>query len=156
MRYLPSLLAFTAMADNASMGMVATLLPHFGEDLSTDQAILFFETQAPLTLSGRKLCAIESAAIQNPNMVVFALINAKGRTLSLPSNWMARRATHFPNARFLSLNVSDYMRKSRLKRLWQEHISSTLDENPKTASNLLRVLFLHAFGGVYLDTVIMI
>jgi len=60
-------------------------LPRFDEESVRDNtAIFFLETQPPISLTGRKLCAIESAAVKNPHKTVYVLINAKEDKVYFP------------------------------------------------------------------------
>jgi len=54
-----------------------------------ENAIFFMETQTPKKLIGRTLCALESAAMANPNRNVIMLLNMKPEEiyLTLPTNF---------------------------------------------------------------------
>jgi len=54
------------------------------ENMSATNSIFFIETESPVSLTGRKLCSVESAALKNPHRKVYFLINTEKTWVHLP------------------------------------------------------------------------
>jgi len=61
-----------------------SLTPFDKDNVRVQSGIFFLETQPPISLTGRKLCAIESAAVNNPHKSIYVLINSVEDKIHLP------------------------------------------------------------------------
>ncbi|XP_060666538.1 lactosylceramide 4-alpha-galactosyltransferase-like isoform X1 [Drosophila nasuta] len=119
--------------------------------------IFFLETSCPCsendfnfsTLSSRQACAIESAALHNPNLdiyVIFACPHFRYRFDPIMDVILSYR-----NIRLRRVNLWRFGEDTPLEDwMWQEELFSArfLMNN---ISNLLRLLCLYHFGGIYMD-----
>ncbi|KAH8409418.1 hypothetical protein KR222_003392, partial [Zaprionus bogoriensis] len=134
--------------------------------LSPDQpvsgrTIFFHETKRHsiashyvLNLTARQACSIESAALHNPNFKVFVLFSS---SLHLPKAEDKRFALlnailSYENVQLRQVNLKRYAKDTPVEQ-WvakgQLLRSSFLTEH---TSDLLRLLSLYRWGGIYLDT----
>ncbi|KAH8263393.1 hypothetical protein KR044_008248 [Drosophila immigrans] len=121
------------------------------------KTIFFLETSCPcldplfylLTVSSRQACAIESAALHNPNLDIFVLFACPTSRHQYDSNVDA--ILGYKNVRLRHVNlwrfaadtpIEDWIMKDELFR------SKFLTNN---ISDLLRLLSLYRFGGIYMD-----
>jgi len=54
----------------------------------TEESIFFIETSYPPRITGRKLCALESAARANRHKDAIFMVNSEHSTLLLPRKWV--------------------------------------------------------------------
>ncbi|XP_034474047.1 lactosylceramide 4-alpha-galactosyltransferase-like [Drosophila innubila] len=102
-----------------------------------------------LTLNSRQACAVESAALHNPNLQVFVLFVCP--TFRHQSDPITDAIISYKNVKLRHVNlwrfaegtpVEDWVKKDDLFR------SRYLVNN---ISNLLRLLMLYRYGGIYMD-----
>ncbi|KAH8402943.1 hypothetical protein KR222_000556 [Zaprionus bogoriensis] len=131
----------------------------------SDRSIFFHETRChpaysvnTLELSGRQACAIESAALNNPTFQVFVLFTS---TTYLPNADKLKQAIinallSYRNVQFRQLDIWQYAKDTPMEN-WinREDLfrSSFLKEH---ISDLLRLLSLYRYGGIYLDLDVMV
>ncbi|CAG0922853.1 unnamed protein product [Notodromas monacha] len=114
-----------------------------------ENAIYLMETSGLPMLSPKQLCAVESAALHHPNRSVVMAVNNK--FLQLPivlKSWSER----YPNVMFINLDIVQWLNGTILLPWLSKNL---LDKSPfKTAqaSNALRYVTLFKYGGLYLDT----
>ncbi|CAG0923338.1 unnamed protein product [Notodromas monacha] len=114
-----------------------------------ENAIYFLETSGLPMLSPKQLCAVESAALHHPNRPV--VVAVKNEFLQLPivlKSWSER----YPNVMFINLDIVQWLNGTILLPWLSKNL---LDKSPfKTAqsSNALRYATLFKYGGLYLDT----
>ncbi|XP_034475288.1 lactosylceramide 4-alpha-galactosyltransferase-like isoform X2 [Drosophila innubila] len=121
------------------------------------KTIFLLETSCPcsdsqfdlLALTSRQACAIESAALHNPNLQVFVLLACQ--TSRHQSDPITDAIISYKNVKLRHVNlwrfaegtpVEDWVKKDELFR------SRYLMNN---ISDLLRLLSLYRFGGIYMD-----
>jgi len=73
-----------AMSPKQSMSYIS--VSSFEEERisKTSNDIFFLETQSPISLTGRKLCSIESASAKNPHRTVYVLLDTEEKKIHLP------------------------------------------------------------------------
>ncbi|KAH8376752.1 hypothetical protein KR093_001151, partial [Drosophila rubida] len=102
-----------------------------------------------IDLTARQMCSIESAALHNPNFQVFVLF-ANPQRID-PQDKFVRIIRSYGNVHLRQLNVWRYVRNTPVED-WiirdNKFISSFPTEH---TSDLLRLLTLHRFGGIYMD-----
>ncbi|KAM8715969.1 hypothetical protein ACLKA7_002930 [Drosophila subpalustris] len=123
------------------------------------RTIFFHETrchsplsQYILNLTARQACAIESAAINNPNFQVYVLFSS---STYLPDDDhkdpMLDAIRSYKNVQFRQLNIWRYAKDTPIEDWFKK--GDLLKSNFLTehTSDLLRLLTLYRFGGIYLD-----
>ena len=123
--------------------------PGLPELLPRRGSIWMLETSGRNHLEPLELCSLESAALHNPNSSVHMLLtnpvqNPKGNLLHLMEI--------YPNIVAQFIDLDTLMLSSPLADLW---LSGEVHASPHPVSHLsdlLRYLLLHRWGGVYLDT----
>ncbi|CAG0922852.1 unnamed protein product [Notodromas monacha] len=114
-----------------------------------ENAIYLMETSGLPMLSPKQLCAVESAALHHPNRPVVMAVN--NTFLQLPvvlKSWSER----YPNVMFINLDIVQWLNGTILLPWLSKNL---LDKSPfKTpqATNALRYATLFKYGGLYLDT----
>jgi len=63
-------------------------LPRFDTHELDEDPIFFLETNKPMRITGRKLCAFESTAMKNCNRTIYVLLNTKDATFETSKEWM--------------------------------------------------------------------
>lgn len=101
----------------------------------------------------RQVCAIESAAANNPQRDVFVLIVAPtGYLLNGNDPIYLQILKSYPNVFFRNLNIPKFVAKNKLVAKWistgELFASKFLQVH---VSDFLRLATLYNFGGVYLD-----
>ncbi|KAH8377518.1 hypothetical protein KR093_005793 [Drosophila rubida] len=130
----------------------------YSEDRPTPgKTIFFLETNCPcldplfylLTLTSRQACAIESAALHHPNFDIFVLLACS--TSRHRYDPIADAILSYQNVRLRHVNlwrfaadtpIQDWITKDALFR--SRYLTTNI-------SDLLRLLSLHRFGGIYMD-----
>jgi len=79
MKFSP--IKFSAPTTHLSL---VTLSSFEEENIKENNSIFLMETQSPISLTGRKLCAIESAARRNPQRTIYVLLNTKDEKIHMP------------------------------------------------------------------------
>lgn len=120
--------------------------------------IFFLETSCAkdanvrVTMNARQLCAVESAAKNNPEHQVHLLFVANLVLSNASDSWpMLKQLLKYPNIQLRRINISNYAENTPLDYWMQE---GKVFESSYAASHLsdaLRYLTLFKFGGTYLD-----
>lgn len=114
-------------------------------------SIFFHETSCRSSLMQRQACAIESAARIHPNKQIYVLFSSPVSEDTLRNSSLAKLSSYL-NVNFARVHIAEYARNTPLEELvankefyrsmwWVEH-----------TSDVLRSLTLYKWGGVYLDT----
>ncbi|CAG0915855.1 unnamed protein product [Notodromas monacha] len=114
-----------------------------------ENGIYFLETTGLPMLSPKQLCAIESAALHHPKRPV--IVAVRYHHLQLPCSAETWTKT-YPNVQFIPLDIFEWMEGTVVK-LWLS--KGMLQKSRfKTAhtSDILRYVTLFKYGGLYLDT----
>ncbi|KAJ8728398.1 hypothetical protein PYW08_016783 [Mythimna loreyi] len=118
-------------------------------------SIFFHETSCRGGLNSRQACAIESASRAHPSRQIYVMFSSPvSQVLYQRSSITILR--RFPNVKFARVHINEYARNTPLeamvasapfnRSLWQvEH-----------TSDILRYLTLYKWGGVYLDTDVLV
>lgn len=100
----------------------------------------------------RQACAIESAALHNPNRIIFVLFTSPAVSLDDSQSKYFSVLRSYSNIHFMNLNLETFVEKTPAKQFYQSgklFVSKYLINN---MSNLLRMAVLYRYGGIYLDT----
>lgn len=104
-------------------------------------------------LTWRQACAIESAALRNPNWDIFVL---SASPVGLPRNQqdiplLIKALLSYPNVYFRNIDLMSYSRGTPAENLFSSHTIFTSQYLTHHLSDLLRLVTLFKFGGTYLD-----
>jgi len=118
-------------------------------------------------MTGRKLCAIESAALSNPNRQILVLMNAKKSHIRIPWKWLIKAKSSLisdlasifhlsigpvSNVQFMKLDMDEYVERSPLRKVWLEKLKPKINQFKATMSNLMRALYFSTnMVGLFLD-----
>jgi lactosylceramide 4-alpha-galactosyltransferase len=126
-----------------------------------DKNIIFIETgcikkESPeymgLKLHKRQVCAIESAARNNPDYKVYLLYSCPVHGRLADSSEYVQAILTYPNVNLLKLDTKRYFSKTPLEN-WDFMAAMMNSSYPvEHASDVLRFLSLWKYGGTYLDT----
>ncbi|XP_023179859.2 lactosylceramide 4-alpha-galactosyltransferase-like [Drosophila hydei] len=105
-----------------------------------------------MNLTARQACAIESAALNNPNLQVFTLFSCPTfRPLFGRQKLLVDAIESYKNVNFCHLSVRNYA-KGTLIEDWLRKGDLFSSRFPmQHLSDLLRLISLYRFGGIYLD-----
>ncbi|XP_023179866.2 lactosylceramide 4-alpha-galactosyltransferase-like [Drosophila hydei] len=105
-----------------------------------------------MNLTARQACAIESAALNNPNLQVFTLFSCPTyRPLFGRQKLLVDAIESYKNVNFRHLSVRNYAKGTPIEEWVRKGdlLSSSYPMQHK--SDLLRLISLYRFGGIYLD-----
>ncbi|XP_017076005.2 lactosylceramide 4-alpha-galactosyltransferase [Drosophila eugracilis] len=130
------------------------------------RSIFFHETSCHLStnkelealrVTSRQACAIESAALHNPNFQVFVLfagptyrISAAGRNNSQPQS-LVEAILSYSNVHLRRLSLGSYAAGTPMEEWLQDGRLSSSRYLFSHISDFLRYLTLYRYGGLYLD-----
>lgn len=128
------------------------------EDSVDEMAIYFLETSGTECLRPRQACAVESAAIANPEMPVHLRMASEvppGKPEADEGEGLERHCITmdliraFPNVRIIREELTKHLADTPLESLITEMVQS--EYSYQHMSDAVRVALLHKLGGIYLD-----
>ncbi|KAF9808796.1 hypothetical protein SFRURICE_013058 [Spodoptera frugiperda] len=114
-------------------------------------SIFFHETSCRGVLNSRQACSIESTARAHPTRPIYVLFSGPVAEMVYQRSCIAK-LRRFPNVHFARVHIEEYARNTPLDALVA---SKKLEESywpVEHASDILRFLTLYKWGGLYLDT----
>ncbi|XP_076266976.1 lactosylceramide 4-alpha-galactosyltransferase-like [Rhynchophorus ferrugineus] len=122
-------------------------------------SIFFVETSCNsyanghLTIHPRQACAVESAALTNPERMVYLLYLSPGTfsSASTESSRIIKALQFYPNIKFLRVNMDRFVEGSPVNDLWKSRKIHTGKYALSHTSDVLRYLLLWKYGGIYAD-----
>ncbi|XP_043266578.1 lactosylceramide 4-alpha-galactosyltransferase-like isoform X2 [Venturia canescens] len=118
------------------------------------RSIFFHETSCfgdeGISLTSREACAVESAALMNPQMMVYLLILSPSK-LSNGTREIVQQLTSYENVRVRRILMDDYVRNTPLEDWYSSGVLRASRWPKNHMSDILRYLTLWKFGGIYLD-----
>ncbi|XP_054273215.1 lactosylceramide 4-alpha-galactosyltransferase-like [Macrosteles quadrilineatus] len=105
-----------------------------------------------MTLNPRQACAVESAAITNPDRPIYILYTCpiSDDFISYSPNFV-KALFVYKNVKIVRLNAEKVFEHTMLRQLYETNRVERSDYPVETFSDLLRVAVLCRFGGTYLD-----
>ncbi|KAJ8728399.1 hypothetical protein PYW08_016784 [Mythimna loreyi] len=114
-------------------------------------SIFFHETSCRGGLNSRQVCAIESASRAHPRRQVFVMFSAPVSEAVYQRSPIAK-LRRFANIKMARVHISDYARNTPLEALVASAPFNRSKWQVEHTSDILRYLTLYKWGGVYLDT----
>lgn len=118
------------------------------------RSIFFHETscfgEEGVSLTSREACAVESAALMNPKMMVYLLLLSPSK-LSGPTKTIIEKLTSYDNVRIRRILMDDYVKNTPLEEWYASGVLGTSRWPVNHMSDILRYLTLWKFRGIYLD-----
>ncbi|XP_055297569.1 lactosylceramide 4-alpha-galactosyltransferase-like [Sitodiplosis mosellana] len=106
-----------------------------------------------INLSTSQACAIESAAYHNPNRTVFVLFaSTVGFPAEMQPATLAVLRSNFTNIHFLNVNIDTFVEGTPVQKFYHSGKLFTSKYLIEHMSDFLRFLVLYKYGGIYLDT----
>lgn len=123
------------------------------------KSIFFHETscksleKGKITITSRQACAVESAAIMNPNLDVYLLYTSPGiiKFGGNESDLFLRALLNYKNVKILHLDFEKYINNTPVENLWMSENIQSSSYSVSHASDILRYVTLWKYGGIYLD-----
>lgn len=124
-----------------------------------DNSIYFIETscksltEGEITINARQACAVESAALSNPNYQIYLMYTSPGLVgdETTLSGKLLHTLTKIKNVKMLWLNYPRLIKGTIIEHLYTSgRIESSIFPF-RDASDVARILVLSKFGGIYLD-----
>ncbi|XP_034475290.1 lactosylceramide 4-alpha-galactosyltransferase-like [Drosophila innubila] len=122
------------------------------------RSIFFHETrcrspysQYILNLTARQACSIESAALHNPNFQVFVLFASSTYISDDQKNPLYDALKSYKNVNFRQLNIRRYAKDTPIEDWLEKRDLFRSNFLTEHTSDLLRLLTLYRFGGIYMD-----
>lgn len=119
--------------------------------LPRPNSIFFHETSCRGDLNPRQACAIESAARAHPRRLVYVMFSAPVSHVVYQRSIFGE-LRRFPNVRFARVHIKDYAKNTPLEAMVASEPSDKSKWRVEHTSDVLRYLTLYKWGGVYLDT----
>lgn len=129
--------------------LTAKIQPANGEN------IFFIETgdsTFDVNLDARKTCAVESAALKNPNLHIFVLFTSRNRLKKLKMTPQVYAILSYPNVHINYLDMEEFAAGSPMEDFIKSGNLSMSNFRLPHTSDVLRLLTLWRYGGTYLDT----
>lgn len=114
------------------------------------KSIFFHETSCRGNLTVRQACSVEAAARAHPQWQIYVLFSLPVTNHALKTTCL-KRLQEFPNIQFLRLHVAEYSKGSVVQSVLLNDVKHSKYPVHHTA-DILRILTLNKWGGVYLDT----
>lgn len=109
-------------------------------------------TDGLVHMNARQLCAVESAARNNPDWAVYLLFVANVGLSNESSSWpMINALQSYNNIHFRRINISNYADDTPLDTWMTAGKGFESSYGTSHMSDVLRYLTLYKFGGTYLD-----
>lgn len=114
-------------------------------------SIFFHETSCRGGLDSRQACAIESAARAHPEREVYLMFSAPISDFVYQRSCIAE-LRRLPNVRIARVHITDYAKNTPLEAMVESEPFIKSKWRVEHTSDVLRYLSLYKWGGVYLDT----
>ncbi|KAJ8729850.1 hypothetical protein PYW07_016888 [Mythimna separata] len=111
---------------------------------------IFFHETFSSGLSIRQACAIEAAARAHPNREVYVLFSNPVTDYELKTGCLAD-LLQFRNVKFVRLHAAEYSKGYEIQSMLLNNVPQSRFRIQHTA-DILRILTLNKWGGIYLDT----
>ena len=109
----------------------------------------FIETTGNGALNYRQACAVESLALQNPNLKVHVLFMDATINKSLVT--LQKLVENYANVQFVSLDVGEYIAGTLIDHWYHCTDWRRGSYHVNNLSNALRLLTVYKYGGYYFD-----
>ncbi|XP_059474334.1 lactosylceramide 4-alpha-galactosyltransferase-like [Neocloeon triangulifer] len=124
---------------------------------SSRKAIFFIETSRRGTINPRQMCAIESAAKNNPFSDVYLLLLDPPVNSSLMNNEQLKFVVRFyKNLKIVQTTSESYFAGTALQTLGRNGKIGQSNYPVEHMSDVMRILTILRFGGIYFDLDVMI
>ncbi|CAB3251866.1 unnamed protein product [Arctia plantaginis] len=121
------------------------------ENFSTgDKAIFFHETSCRGGINSRQACAIESAARLHPKWQINLLFNSPVTEYIIKNSNLVK-LLKYGNVKLGRLKINQYGKGTIVEDILTNQLKQSAHPI-EHAADILRIVTLHKFGGVYLDT----
>ncbi|KAK9883260.1 hypothetical protein WA026_001446 [Henosepilachna vigintioctopunctata] len=128
-------------------------------EVKKGKSIFFHETSCSsymndkIIINSRQACAVESAALMNPNFDVYLTFTSPGvfKFENTESDRFLKALMSYDNVRINHLNYENYMKGTIVEELYSKGIIENSPYALEHASDILRFLTLWKYGGIYLD-----
>ncbi|KAF7405093.1 hypothetical protein HZH66_003999 [Vespula vulgaris] len=116
--------------------------------------IFFHETscfgEKGIVLNPRQACAVESAALMNPESTIYLLFLSPS-SISLETKEMIKQLSSYPNVKIRRIFPEAYMKDTPLEDWYKSGTLMKSKWKRSHMSDILRYLTLWKYGGIYLD-----
>lgn len=118
-----------------------------------EQNIFFIESSdtQKVILNARQACAVESAALTNPHLKVFVLIESHEKSRDLLVTDQVEALLSYQNVFIAHFNMYEMSVGSPLEEFIWSNKLSTSRHKTEHSSDVFRLLLLWKYGGTYLD-----
>ena len=125
-----------------------------------EKRIIFIETSGYMCLQARQACAVESAALTNPDMTIYlymSLFPPLGNPEEVKGEGLERHCQttdilmKLSNVKIIQEDLNKYFIGTPLEQLVTDGIFKKSNFSYHHMSDALRIALLYRFGGIYLD-----
>ncbi|XP_063898597.1 lactosylceramide 4-alpha-galactosyltransferase [Helicoverpa armigera] len=114
------------------------------------KSIFFHDTSCRGGLTIRQACSVEAAARAHPEHIIYVLFSCPVTNYAQKTTCLAT-LLEFPNVKFLRVDITEFSKGTAVQSIVLNDIKLGL--YPKQhAADILRMLTLNKWGGIYLDT----
>ncbi|XP_075973397.1 lactosylceramide 4-alpha-galactosyltransferase-like [Anticarsia gemmatalis] len=115
-----------------------------------EKAIFFHDTSCRGGIDSRQACAVESAARMHPNWQINLMFSSPVTEKTLRKSILAK-LLQFKNIKLARVHIERYGKGTPVDSILAHSLKKSSDPIERV-TDILRILTLHKFGGVYLDT----
>lgn len=142
-----------------SLNVVDKLRDIQDTEVLDDMSIFFLDTSCnsfsngKLVVTPRQACAVESAAVMNPNRIVYLLFASPGLfgVEKTESDRLVEALLSYRNIHILHIDMDRFVKDTPVEYLWK---TGKVHESKYTLthmSDVFRLLLLWKYGGIYMD-----
>ncbi|XP_063897391.1 lactosylceramide 4-alpha-galactosyltransferase [Helicoverpa armigera] len=114
------------------------------------KSIFFHDTSCRGGLTIRQACSVEAAARAHPEHIIYVLFSCPVTNCAQKTTCLAT-LLEFPNVKFLRVDITEFSKGTAVQSIVLNDIK--LSQYPiQHAADILRILTLNKWGGMYLDT----
>lgn len=145
----------TSLSIELNLTNVLSLL----EELQTGENIFMIETEESVksaALTARQACAIESAALTYPDFKIYFLHSSRESSSKLILSEDLQNALNYSNIRMNYVSIEELSAGSPMEEFIESGKLEQSEFQAFQTSDALRLLLMWNFGGIYLDTDIVV
>ncbi|KAF5270580.1 hypothetical protein FQR65_LT05478 [Abscondita terminalis] len=140
-------------AFNNTLTNLLTVQPNWKKSIYFMEVSCLSSRNGRISILPRQACAIESAAVTNPDYDVYVLFASRGviEDQGSLSDYLINILLSYHNVKFLHIDMDSLIHGSIVERLYREQKVQKSVYPMNINGNIMRLLVLQKYGGLYLD-----
>lgn len=150
-KFHPEESIFCYAAKESSLVDISEVEPKKGRSIFFHETSCSSLLDGKITINPRQACAVESAAKLHPDHEVYLLFTSPGTFAKGDDNHIIDALRKYENVKLLHVNFTRYVEGTKVQLLYENGQLPYSNYARSHASDVLRYLTLHKYGGIYLD-----